>query len=205
MQERTWDTEAAWAASNDRADDVGAADMVAGMPRVVADLAEERLDGEETDAVVAWLRASGDQPPPWVIDRAVRIGRPAREGRRARPTLWRRVAAALVFDSRVQALPAGARAVGIDQLRLLYQAGAIEIDLEVAASAAEGRLRMLGQVTADDADLAHAWAVAEGPAGRVEAEVDELGQFALDGLVAGRHRLEIGLTSTLVEIPEVLI
>ena len=205
MQQRTWGPEAAWATSDDRADEAGEADAVAGMPPVLAALAAGRLDGEEVDAVVAWLRASGDTPPPWVVDRAVRIGRPAEAGRPARPTLWRRVAAALVFDSRLQPRPAGARAVGTDRRRLLYQADMVEIDLEVAASSTEGRLRMLGQVTAEASTRVGARVVAEGPAGRVEADLDELGQFVLDSLVPGSHRLEIGLVSELIEIPELQI
>ena len=137
-------------------------------------------------------------------DRADDIGE-AEGGRRARPTLWRRMAAALVFDSRLQVRPSGARAVGLDQLRLMYQAGAIEIDLEVTDGSTEGRRRMLGQITDGGTDLAGAWVVAEGPAGRTEADVDELGHFVLDGLVAGVHRMEIGLPGELIEIPELQI
>ena len=205
MQQRTSDPEVARATGDGRAGDVGEADAVAGMPHVLAALAEGRLDGEEVDAVVAWLRASGDTPPPWVVERAVRIGRPDGAGRRARPTLWRRVVAALVFDSRLQPRPAGARAVGTDQRRLLYQADNVEIDLEVAASSTEGRLRMVGQITTEASTRIGAWVVAEGPAGRTQADPDELGQFVLEGLVPGAHRLEIGLVSELIEIPELRI
>ena len=169
---------------------------------VNAKQAEARL-GEGTDTGVVWR--CGRELSLGAAGGAVQIAAQAVDGRGSRTMLRRRVGATAVYDNRLQPRPVGARAVGVDQLRLLYQADTVEIDLEVTDSVAEGRLRMLGQVTADDGDLAHAWVIAEGPAGRVEAEVDELGQFALDGLVAGRHRLEIGLTSTLVEISEVLI
>ena len=64
---------------------------------------------------------------------------------------------------------------------------------------------MLGQVTATEPDLTRAWVIAEGPSGRLETEVDDLGQFSLDGLVSGIHRMEIGLAYELIEIPSVQI
>ena len=187
-------------------DEIGEPSGAAGMPRILQDLADGRLNDGEVDAVVTWLQASEEpEPPAWVVNRAVRIGRQAEEGRQARTAMWRRLVAALVYDNRLQPRAAGARAVGLEQLRLMYQAGGIEIDLEVTDSSIAGRLRMLGQVTAEPPDLTQAWVAAEGPSGRVEAEIDELGQFVLDGLVAGRHRMEIGLTYELIEIPEVQI
>ena len=47
--------------------------------------------------------------------------------------------------------------------------------------------------------------IAEGPSGRLVTEVDDLGQFSLDGLVSGVHRMEIGLAYELIEIPAVNI
>jgi len=38
-----------------------------------------------------------------------------------------------------------------------------------------------------------------------EAEVDDLGQFSLDGLVSGVHRMEIGLAYELIEIPSIQV
>jgi DNA invertase Pin-like site-specific DNA recombinase len=40
------------------------------------------------------------------------------------------------------------------------------------------------------------------PSGHREAPMDDLGQFALDGLAHGPHRLEVRLVSELVEIPD---
>ena len=163
----------------------------------------EARASQETDAAVVWLREG--EPSPGATGGALRIAPPATDGQDARPMLWRRVVAVLAYDNRLQPRPAGARAVGVDQLRLLYQAGALAIDLEVVASSIEGRLRMLGEVPAEPVDLARAWVAAEGPAGRIEDEIDELGQFVLDGLVPGHHRVEIGLTYELIEIPDVRI
>jgi len=116
---------------------------------------------------------------------------------------WRRVVAALIYDSQQHRRIAGARSVLMPRRRLLFEAAGVEIDLEVDQSRIAGRLRMLGQVTATDPDLTQAWVIAEGASGRLECEVDEVGQFSLDGLVSGTHRLEIGLAYELIEIPSV--
>ncbi len=191
---------------DDGLDGDGGLDDSVQMPRILQDLADGRLQASEVDTVVDWLQAAEDPaPPPWVVNRAVRIGRQGENGQQARTAIWRRLVAALVYDTRLRPRAAGARAIAGDELRLMYQAGGIEIDLEVTDSGIAGRLRMLGQVSAEPPDLTRAWAAIEGPAGRVEGEIDELGQFALEGLVTGRHRMEIGLTYELIEIPEVQI
>jgi hypothetical protein len=177
-----------------------------GMPRILADLAEGALGDEEAAAIADWLAATADEEPPsWMVNRAVRIAGQAVGKDAPRPSIWRKLVAALVYDNRLQPRVAGARAIAIDNPRLMYQAGGIEIDLEVGHSTIAGRLRMLGQVTASEPDLTRAWVIAEGPSGRLETEVDDLGQFSLDGLVSGIHRMEIGLAYELIEIPSVRI
>jgi hypothetical protein len=177
-----------------------------GMPRILADLADGALSDDEANAVVNWLLTTADEePPPWVVNRAVRIAGQAVGKDAPQPSIWRRLVAALVYDNRLQPRVAGARALAIEHPRLMYQAGGVEIDLEVGHSTIAGRLRMLGQVTASEPDLTRAWVIAEGPSGRLETEVDDLGQFSLDGLVSGIHRMEIGLAYELIEIPSVTI
>ncbi len=174
-----------------------------GAPRMLEDLADGYLTAEEADAVVAWITAEGlEDVPPWVVNRAVRIAGHAMSTEAPRPTLWRRLVAALVYDTRLQLRPAGARSVDLDHPRLLYAAGGVEIDLEVNDSVLAGRVRVLGQVAANAPDLAGAWVTVDGPSGRLEAPVDDLGQFALDGLATGAHRLRISLAYELIEIPE---
>lgn len=181
-------------------------DAELGMPRILLELASGALSDDEANDVAQALASSfEEEPPPWVVNRAVRIAG-QRLGKEApRPAVWRRLVAALVYDNRLQTRVAGARSLAMGNPRLMYQAGGVEIDLEVGDSSIAGRLRMLGQVTASEPDLIRAWVVAEGPSGRLETEVDELGQFALDGLVSGVHRMEIGLAYELIEIPSVQI
>lgn len=177
-----------------------------GMPRILADLADGKLSDSEAAAVGDWLLATTDEAAPvWLVNRAVRIaGRPLVQ-QAPRPSIWRRLVAALVCDTHLQPRPVGARAVAVEPRRLLYRVGSTEIDLEIGPSQITGRLRMLGQVTASTADLARAWVTSDGPSGRLEADVDSLGQFSLDGLTEGVHRLEIGLVDELIEIPAVLL
>ena len=170
--------------------------------RILEDLADGRLAEEEADAVVAWATAAGlEDVPPWVVNRAVRIARQASAQVAPRPALWRRLVAALVYDNRLQPRPAGARAVDLGPPRLQYEAGGVEIDLELGDSALTGRVHLLGQVAAGAADLTPATVAVDGPSGHREAPVDELGQFALDGLAHGPHRLEVRLVYELIEIP----
>jgi hypothetical protein len=177
-----------------------------GMPRILADLADGARSDDEANAVTEWLLTTADEePPPWVVNRAVRIAGQAVGKDAPQPSIWRRLVAALVYDNRLQSRVAGARALAIEHPRLMYQAGGVEIDLEVGHSTIAGRLRMLGQVTASEPDLTRAWVIAEGPSGRLETEVDDLGQFSLDGLVSGIHRMEIGLAYELIEIPSVTV
>jgi hypothetical protein len=193
---------------NDTAVDKAGVDEIdeVGMPRILADLADGILNDEEANDVADWLMATAEEEPPsWVVNRAVRIAGQAVGKDAPRPSIWRRLVAALVYDNRLQPRLSGARAVAIEHPRLMYQAGGVEIDLEVGHSTIAGRLRMLGQVTASEPDLTRAWVIAEGPSGRLETEVDDLGQFALDGLVSGIHRMEIGLAYELIEIPSVQI
>jgi hypothetical protein len=174
------------------------------MPRILVDLADGALTDEDAVAVADWLLATADEEPPsWVVNRAVRVVGQARAHEAPPPSIWRRLVAALVHDNHARPRLAGARAAALERHRLLYQAGETEIDLEIGESRISGRLRMLGQVTATEPDLARAWVLTEGPSGRFEAEVDALGQFSLDGLAPGIHRLEIGLTYELIEIPAV--
>jgi len=175
-----------------------------GMPRILADLADGILGESETAAVADWLLATTDEAAPiWLVNRAVRIAGRGLVRQAPRPPVWRRLVAALVCDTRLRHRPVGARAVAVEPRRLLYRVEGTEIDLEIGPSRITGRLRMLGQITAEGTGLAGAWVSSDGPSGRLEADVDALGQFSLDGLAAGLHRLEIGLVHELIEIPAV--
>ncbi len=173
-----------------------------GVPRILIDLAEGRLTADEADAALAWLAAEGlDDPPPGVVNRAVRIAGQAMAVEAPRPTPWRHLLATLMYDPRLHPRPVGARAVDVDGLRLRYEAGGVEIDLEIGAGSPAGRVRVLGQVTANAPNLARAWVAVDGPSGHLEAPIDDLGQFSLDGLATGAHRMEVNLVYERIDIP----
>ena len=145
---------------------------------------------------------SGEDVRPWSVNRAVQIARQTSPVHAPRPTLWRRLVAALVYDNRLQLRPAGARAVEQGPPRLRYLAGGVEIDLELGQSSLADRVHLLGQVAAGAANLDPAWVAVEGPSGRHEMPVDGLGQFVLDGLAHGPHRIEVHLIAELIEIQD---
>jgi hypothetical protein len=178
-----------------------------GIPRILADLADGHLNEEETEAVLAWLSAAaGLEPPaPWLVNRAVRLGRQASADQHPRPVLWRRVVATLVRDTRRQPRPVGARALGHEPTRLLYEAGAVQVDLEVTASGRPGQRCVRGHVLAGALDLMDAWAVAQSSSARIETDLDELGQFSLEDIATGVYCLDIGLASQLVEVNDVQV
>jgi hypothetical protein len=185
-----------------RADQATEPDIRA-VPRVFSDLAEGHLTATETGAVVAWMVAAGlDPAPSWIVNRAVRIADQGRARQAPCRARWRRLVAVPVYDTRLRRRLAGARSVDLDRPRLLYEADLVEIDLEVGESTLAGRVRLLGHVAAAECDVAHAWVTIDGPSGHREAAADALGQFSLEGLVPGVHRMEIGLATELIEIPE---
>jgi hypothetical protein len=177
--------------------------LARGVPRILSDLAEGHLKATETDAVVAWLEAAALEPAPaWIVNRAGRIAGRVPADRSPNPSLWRRLVAVPVYDTRLRPRPGGARSASSEPPRLLYEADLVEIDLEVQDCPTADRVRLLGHVTVAGCDPGHASVTIAGPSGHREAPMDESGQFSLDGLVPGVHRLEIRLATELIEISE---
>lgn len=175
-----------------------------GVARILRDLADGRLSEGEADAVVAWLQVTGlEEPPPWLVNRAIRIAGPAGADPVPRLALWQRLVAVLVHDTRLRPHAVGARGAALGPARLRYAAGDVEVDLEVGDSSIAGRLRVLGQLTGEWPRLEDARVAVDGASGHLEAPLDALGQFSLDGLAPGPHRMELRLPHELIEIPEV--
>src|SRR5215207_6720968 len=84
----------------------------------------------------------------------------------------RRAAAILVHDSEDGPHARGARSVARWRRRLLYQAGTIELDLEISRSKIAGRLRLLGQVATGEPGLTQVGVTVEGPSGHLQSETD---------------------------------
>src|SRR3712207_8322725 len=58
-------------------------------------------------------KKTDEEPPGWVVNRAVRIAVQSVGRDAPRPSIWRKLVAALVYDNRLQPRVAGARAIAI--------------------------------------------------------------------------------------------
>ena len=114
--------------------------------------------------------------------------------------MWRRLEAALVYDSRQQPPGVGLRAVTAKLPRLMYAARDIEIDVQIRPSTLAGRVRLLGQVLQGEFEPSSGWVTVESAHGSVTAELDDCGHFSIDGLARGRHQLEVHLPHALIVV-----
>ena len=156
----------------------------------------------DDNAIELHLRASRrlEDAPESVIQRATAIWqRPARAG--ATPGLLPRLIAALGFDSSTApAVAQGVRATGAATRQLLFSAEGHGIDLRIAASGDQWALS--GQVLGPDSYGSAVLADAQGrPAG--EALLDELGEFRLPAIAAGRYTLTFRLRSSEIVLPPI--
>ena len=120
------------------------------------------------------------------------------------PPMWRRLDAALVHDSR-QRPALGVRAVATGRTHLVYRAPGYEVDLQVRTGSSAGRFRLVGQVLDAASEPCAGWAVVEDGHSVVETGLDECGHFAIDGLLAGWHRIEVRLPLALVVLSPVYL
>jgi hypothetical protein len=119
--------------------------------------------------------------------------------------MWRRLVATPVFDSRLTTRTAGVRSLGTGMPRLMYTADGYDIDLQVRPGSPTGRVRLLGQILNEDFEPASGRVKVEGAFGAVESDLDACGHFAVDGLTASGHHVEIVLADALIEIPTVYL
>ena len=131
---------------------------------------------------------------------------------RAAPTLAqvarsaaRRVLASLAFDSWVPTPTLAVRSLPSDTRQMLFSALGRDIDLRIAP--AVGAFSVTGQVLGPD----HAGAVelmreggddADATTPRI-AQLDDLGEFRLDGLTAGTYKLTLRVADADIELPPI--
>lgn len=154
---------------------------------------------DDDDLLAAGRRALRELPdaPEWMILRAEALGAP-RAAPAAAPSLLRRVQAALSVDSWAGAVPVLRGAAGTRQL--LFSAAEYDVDLRIAP--AEQAWSIAGQVLGPDDAAQVLLTGPEGVAGPAQS-LDELGGFHIDGLAAGRYRLELQLADRVIELPPV--
>ena len=165
------------------------------------------VDPDDT-ALEHRLRASRqlEDAPEAVIQRATalwqRPARPASAGSAAEaPGLLPRLIAALGFDSSAASPTAlGVRAAGAATRQLLYNVEGHGIDLRIAA--AGDQWAFSGQVLGPDSYGSAVLADAQGQAVG-EAPLDELGEFRLPAVAAGRYTLTFRLRSVEIVLPPI--
>ncbi|MBK6786760.1 MAG: carboxypeptidase regulatory-like domain-containing protein [Betaproteobacteria bacterium] len=131
--------------------------------------------------------------PEWMILRAEALGVPRVQ--RA-PSLFKRVQALLSVDSWAGAMPALRGAAGTRQM--LFSAAEHDLDLRVLPLEAGWALE--GQVLGPDEAVQVQVTRPDGQA-LPPQPLDELGGFRIEGLAAGRYRLELQFADTVVELP----
>lgn len=138
--------------------------------------------------------------PPALVQRAIALWstRPA-----GTPSLLRRIAAALAFDSWAQpAALAGVRAPRSATRHLLFSAEGRDIDLRIAP--AGDAFTLAGQVLGPDEAGEIELAASSGGAARREP-LDALGEFRIEGVAPGEYRLALRLGADEIELPAVTV
>ena len=154
----------------------------------------------EVSRVTSLMRAdSSEDAPPDVLMAVISTfrPRPAREGAAA---LLRRVVASLSFDSNALKPAFGVRSgQPAPSRQLLFSAGDAHVDLRLAP-AAEGWVvsgQLLGDCGAGRVELQEEKGVAS-----VQADLNELCEFTLPSVPAGRYALRVETGDLLIEITD---
>ncbi|MFN3651596.1 MAG: carboxypeptidase-like regulatory domain-containing protein [Armatimonadota bacterium] len=135
--------------------------------------------------------------PDWVLERALgMIDRIERQ-----PTLWERITAALVWDSRTQPVPAGIRDAGSNAFSLLFKADSIHVDLLCER---EGNSwRITGQVLSEPpAELPWRASLHGGGESR-EAEVARGGELSFENVPPGTYSLTLTSQGRSILLPDI--
>jgi anti-sigma factor RsiW len=180
----------------------------------LADLVEDRLPPADRAQVLAhvtacsrcvadvsWLERTiglmrtdaAEEPPSYVIDRAVQLFR----SRRAAASPLRHLLAALRFDSGQMQPALGVRAAAAASRQLLFSADVYDLDLRVVATgelwAVSGQV--LGPGEGGHVEL-------RGRTGTIETAMSVVREFVLPPVPAGAYTLILHLPEVVVEIPE---
>ena len=168
----------------------------------------DRLTDAEFTELAREASRLPDAPQGWV-DAAVALWKvaPRAAAKPATPKLWTRVAAALSFDSwAVPQLALGVRSIAVDNRHLLYSARGRDIDVRVTLAA--DRFSLSGQILGPDesgeVELSSQSDKA-GPSVSRTTQLDELGEFRLDGVDRGTYLLTLRMGVDEIVLPPIVI
>jgi anti-sigma factor RsiW len=154
-----------------------------------------RLEG-----VIAAVRTDAvEDAPAAVLARAARLLTAQRAAER-RPTLRRRLLAALRFDSAERPAALGTRTGQPPARQLLFLADGNELDLRIAQADALWAVRgqLLGPAEAGEVTL-------QGPTAAWSVALNELGEFTLPPVPAGSYILAVRLLDLDIEVPNLTV
>lgn len=159
------------------------------------------LAGLSDEALARLARQSvQDLPdaPRWLVDSAIALWRAPVQA----PSLGRRIAAVLGFDSWAAAPTLALRAASQGTRQWLFSAGERDIDLRVAPAKGSADLYAIsGQLLGPGDDLVVS--LEQGGAFRTVATPDDFGEFHLGPLAAGRYSLTLLVAGDQIDLPEI--
>jgi hypothetical protein len=147
------------------------------------------------------LRALPDAPPA-LLRAAIGLWPPATMGLKgAAQALIQRLAGVLAFDSwATPALASGMRSLRSPTRQLLYSAGGRDIDLRIAA--ADTAFSLAGQILGPDETGRVELSRLDGDGATARTtQLDDLGEFRIDGLAQGVYSLTLHLAGEEVLLP----
>lgn len=151
-------------------------------------------------AVLAWQATQGLPDAPPALLRAA-IGLFAQRAPSLGERLQRVITAVLRFDSAATpAVAMGMRGGDGDSRHLLFSAEGRDVDLRITPQAG-GQWLLAGQVLGPDDSGQVVLAPADGGDARHQVALDEMGEFRLPDVAAGRWALRLALGDDLVELP----
>jgi len=179
-------------------------------------IAQQVAADQAAQATVAWIQAfrrvSGQlvltAPPPAVRQELMQQFAEY-AARQQQPTLWRRLLAALQFDSALQPVPVGMRSGGGNIARqLVYTSDDADIMLNSQARKADQRFNLFGELLPNRTDLLPEDFCAQLLQNEHEiaiAMLDDLGQFSFAGLASGEYQLILSSANVEIELDVIKI
>ncbi len=140
-------------------------------------------------------------PPPAVINRAVRLFRPRQA--EVTPPLLQRIVAALQFDSLQLAPATGLRSGAAAPRQLLFSAGDYDLDLRLTPTEQTDGWLLTGQVLGSDTPTGRV--TVEGATGVVETSLSLLGEFVLPPVTAGNYTLVVQLADAKITVDTIQV
>lgn len=140
-------------------------------------------------------------PPPAVINRAVRLFRPRQA--EVTPPLLQRIVAALQFDSLQLAPATGLRSGAAAPRQLLFSAGDYDLDLRLTPTEQTDGWLLTGQVLGSDTPTGRV--TVEGATGVVETSLSMLGEFVLPPVTAGNYTLVVQLADAKITVDTIQV